>query len=654
MIAGDSRFLHRIPMRQCQSCYRQFDDALAVCPYDATKLPAPDPLVGRLVDGKYRVVSLLGSGALGRVYRAQHIQLGRTVAVKVTESPNSDKEGIERFGREAVLVARLKHPGLVAVYDFGVADGIGAYLVMEYVDGPSLREELRRGPLPPERAVAVGVQVCDALDAAHSIDLVHCGISPDNILLERTAKGETAKVADFGIARLAGAPDTTPVRAAPGLVIGDPPYMPPEQWAGGHLDERTDIYSVGCVLYEALTGRTPFSASDPIAVGRLHIGEIPAKPSSITPEIPADLESAILRALAKRPEDRFRSAREFAEALASADGPRKNASDRTSGVGSGQPRPAVNPTPTELSPGFVVNGRYRITGRLGQGGMGVVFEAVDERFGSPVALKKTLVEGEALRDAFEREARLLNELRHGALPFVFDYFFEGGAQFLVMQYVPGEDLSQKLVRNGAPFRADAVLAWADQLLDALEYLHSRTRPVIHRDIKPQNLKLTPEGSIILLDFGLAKGHPEYASRLSGASVGGFTPHYAPLEQMRGQGTDVTSDLYALGATLYHLLTGVVPPDAVTRAEEALNHRQDPLRPASKIAPAVPTTVSDILLRAMAMRRDARFGSASAMRAALQQCRSSAIPPASEADTQTLIEGEDTGAAQAGSAEDPDS
>ena len=159
----------------------------------------------------------------------------------------------------------------------------------------------------------------------------------------------------------------------------------------------------------------------------------------------------------------------------------------------------------------VLQDRYEIVRQLGRGGMGAVYLATDRRFGSTVALKQTLVSGEQLGKAFEREAKLLNSLQHASMPHVIDYFFEGEGQFLVMQFIPGEDLGHMLRARGGPFDVPNVLVWMDELLDLLDYLHTHEPPVIHRDIKPENLKLTPRGKIILLDFGLAKGLTEGGS-----------------------------------------------------------------------------------------------------------------------------------------------
>jgi eukaryotic-like serine/threonine-protein kinase len=270
-----------------------------------------------------------------------------------------------------------------------------------------------------------------------------------------------------------------------------------------------------------------------------------------------------------------------------------------------------------LSPETILQGRYRIIRQLGQGGMGAVYEALDQRLDTTVALKETLFTDERLRKQFEREARLLARLHHPALPRVSDHFSEGDGQFLVMQFIPGDDLSEMMNRKRGPFPPDQVLTWADQLLDALDYLHTQEPQIVHRDIKPQNLKLTSRGQIILLDFGLAKGQAGDISRVTtSASIFGYTPNYAPLEQIQGLGTDSRSDLYSLGATLYHLMTGVKPPDALTRAAALVNGQDDPLAAASEANPAVAPDVDAVLSKAMAQNREQRYATAADMRKAL--------------------------------------
>ena len=291
-----------------------------------------------------------------------------------------------------------------------------------------------------------------------------------------------------------------------------------------------------------------------------------------------------------------------------------------------------------LGTGDILQNRYRVKGPLGRGGMGAVYEATDLRLSRTVALKETLVETEELRRAFEREARLLANLRHPALPKVLDHFEEGEGLFLVMEFIPGDDLGRMLEREGRPFPVPEVLGWAEQLLDALEYLHALDPPVLHRDIKPANLKLVTRGQVVLLDFGLAKGSAGQMTRAGSRSVLAYSPNYSPLEQIQGAGTDERSDLYALGATLYHLLTAVKPADALTRAAALVNGQRDPLRPARELNPDVPANVSAALMRAMALNIENRPRTASEMRRELRATtpRAAATVPMEDADEVTRV------------------
>jgi serine/threonine protein kinase len=283
-----------------------------------------------------------------------------------------------------------------------------------------------------------------------------------------------------------------------------------------------------------------------------------------------------------------------------------------------------------LTPDTVLQERYRIVRQLGQGGMGAVYEAIDLRLDTVVALKETLFADERLRKQFEREARLLARLHHQALPRVSDHFTEADGQFLIMQYIPGEDLFEMQNRRQSAFPAEDVLRWADQLCDALDYLHTQDPQIIHRDIKPQNLKLMQRGQIVLLDFGLAKGSAGQMSAVtSSVSIFGYTPNYAPLEQVQGLGTDPRSDIYSLSATVYHLLTNVKPPDALSRAGAIVNGMPDPLAPADAVSAQVSRSVARVLEKAMSQKRDDRYESALQLREALQ---AAATEPASEAAT----------------------
>lgn len=274
----------------------------------------------------------------------------------------------------------------------------------------------------------------------------------------------------------------------------------------------------------------------------------------------------------------------------------------------------------------LLQGRYQIIAQIGRGGMGAVYKAIDTRLRSTIALKQTLVEGDIARRAFEREAQLLASMRHPALPRVSDHFTDENGQFLVMEFIPGDDLGAMIVKHGMPFPTSDVLNWGDRLLDALEYLHGHNPPIVHRDIKPQNMKLTDRGEIILLDFGLAKGSTAQATRsASTGSIYGYTPHYAPLEQIQGTGTGPRSDLYALAATMHHLLTGSPPPDALTRAAARINDEPDPLQPANELNPEVPAAVAAVLMQTLSQKPDQRPDSATSMRAMLRAAAQGAAP-----------------------------
>lgn len=271
-----------------------------------------------------------------------------------------------------------------------------------------------------------------------------------------------------------------------------------------------------------------------------------------------------------------------------------------------------------LAPGTIVHGRYQILRQVGRGGMGAVYEATDSRLRCRVALKEMRVQGPEAAAAFEHEAHLLASLRHPVLPAVIDHFVDDAGQFLVMQFIAGEDLETGLRKRDRPFALADVLPWLESLLGALEYLHSQQPPVVHRDIKPANLKLTPDGQIVLLDFGLAKGAVGTEETTAAPSVMGYTPRYSPLEQIDGTGTDARSDIYALGATFYHLLTGVAPRNALARASALMSREPDPMVDAHLSCAAVPPAVAAVLQKTLALARGQRYASAAALRADIRQ------------------------------------
>jgi serine/threonine protein kinase len=263
-----------------------------------------------LLGGRYALGEPLGRGGMAVVYRATDTVLGRPVAVKVlSDGLARDPAFVERFRREARAAARLAHAGVVTVFDHG-SEGDVHYIVMELVEGPTLADLLARGPLGAERTAAIGDAVLAALEAAHARGLVHRDVKAGNVML--TQAGEV-KVMDFGIARSLDAETLT----GSGTVVGSASYLSPEQVRGLTADRRSDLYSVGCVLYEALTGRPPFVGSSAIAVAHQHVSEEPVPLSSLA-RVPSSLEDVIMRALAKDPGARYESAADMRGALARA------------------------------------------------------------------------------------------------------------------------------------------------------------------------------------------------------------------------------------------------------------------------------------------------------------------------------------------------
>jgi beta-lactam-binding protein with PASTA domain len=265
---------------------------------------------GELIGDRYELGRQLGAGGMARVYLGHDRLLDRQVAVKVLSEPYaSDPQFVERFRREASAAAGLNHPNIVAVYDRGEADG-SYYIVMEYLKGPDLKQVIRsRAPLPPLEAIDNAQQILAALGAAHKRDVVHRDVKPQNVLV---AEDGHLKVTDFGIARAGAESDMTEA----GSVIGTAQYLSPEQARGDDVTAASDCYAVGIVLYEMLTGRVPFDGGPPVAVAMKQISDEPVSPRIVEPSVPRELEAVVLRALAKRPSERYRTAEEMSRALA--------------------------------------------------------------------------------------------------------------------------------------------------------------------------------------------------------------------------------------------------------------------------------------------------------------------------------------------------
>jgi eukaryotic-like serine/threonine-protein kinase len=271
-----------------------------------------DTLINTLFDGRYRILRRLGSGGMANVYLAEDEELGRRVAIKILNDRHaSDDSFVERFRREAKNAAGLSHPNIVSIYDRGEAEGT-YYIAMEYLEGRSLKDRIvAEGPLPISAAIEAARQILRALGFAHRGGIVHRDVKPHNVLLAQDGAERRYKVTDFGISRSSASQMTEA-----GSIVGTAQYLSPEQARGAAVDQRSDIYSVGIVLYELLTGKLPFTGETPLEIAMKHLSEVPKAPSSLRPEIPSDLDMVVLRALAKDPADRFESAEEMDTELA--------------------------------------------------------------------------------------------------------------------------------------------------------------------------------------------------------------------------------------------------------------------------------------------------------------------------------------------------
>ncbi|CAN5474432.1 hypothetical protein BH23ACI1_BH23ACI1_03040 [soil metagenome] len=309
-------------MIACPNCGTSYPPNVRLCPKDGTVLeghrPTEERFVGAVLQGKYRLESHLSSGGMGAVFRATHVMLNKPVAVKLIKAELvSSDDVVRRFQREARAATSLNHPGIVAVYDLGQTDDGTLYIAMELVDGRSLKDEIRRqGRIDPPRIVSIVRQVASALALAHRHHIIHRDLKPQNVMLTRDSEGrEITKLLDFGIAKTFDEVQTE--LTAPGYALGTPQYMSPEQTMGKDVDGRSDLYSLGVMLYEMLVGEVPFTDPSTPAILVKHMTETPAPPSRRRPDIgiPPFLEAVALKCLEKDPANRYQTAEELAAAL---------------------------------------------------------------------------------------------------------------------------------------------------------------------------------------------------------------------------------------------------------------------------------------------------------------------------------------------------
>jgi serine/threonine protein kinase len=621
------------------------------------------------------LIANLAQGGMGALYLAcqgEH-SMEKLCVIKTVLPHLADKEYVARFRDEAKVVVKLSHGNLVPVFDAGMAGGLSGvemYLAMDYVDGKDLRAVWNRCAkkgiaFPVDVAVFIAMQLCRGLHHAHSfsaLKLVHRDVSPPNILL--SFFGEV-KLTDFGLA----ASTLKTEKTAPGVVYGKVSYMSPEQARGEPLDGRTDLYAVGIILWELLTGRQLFPQSEPNLIERVRAPTI-EPPSTYATRVPPALDAVVMKALARDKTLRYESCEAFRAALAgflaqtspTTDTARVSAflaqlfddeieNERAARqrlledasewallqaqkpkepskrqVDSKPNTVSLSPTREPTAPktegiiGSYIDGRYLIKRLIGEGGMGLVYEAVHVEIQRRVAVKVLHAmytrQNEVLA-RFRSEARAATRIGH---PHIIDVFDSGttvdGAVYFVMEFLEGRDLMQVIEAEG-PLLPGRAIAIARQICQALMAAHKAG--ILHRDLKPENVFLIHRDGnpdfVKVLDFGIAKtmeGLTDRVGRLTNPGVAMGTPEYMAPEQAAGQQLDGRADVYAVGAILYEMMSGS-PPHEGTNVMEVLTRKATVApTPLEVLRPDVPRDLERLIMRTLAIAPDLRPPSMEAM------------------------------------------
>jgi serine/threonine protein kinase/Tol biopolymer transport system component len=531
------------------------------------------------------------------VYKARDTELERLVALKLLPAGvYARAEDRLRLAREAEAASALEHPNICPVYEVGEAPDGRLFIAMAFLEGETVAGKIARGPLKIEVAVDLAAQIASGLARAHERGIVHRGLKPSEILV--TPDGQ-ARILDFGVAVLDERTRVTGDETPAALLA----YRSPEQLRGEPADPRTDIWALGVMLYEMVTGLLPFPD------GVFHRPEDGPEPVSAVRGgdfvAPAGLDRILARALTRRPADRYSRADDFRDDLRALGREAATVPHRIDERRSGSWTAA---TPREVGP-------YRLGEVIGGGGMGIVYRAEDTRLGRTVALKflpPELTRDPVAKARFLQEARTASALDHPNLCTVYDVGETDDHQlYLAMPCYEGETLRRKIEGGPLPI-ADAV-DYALQTARGLAKAHRQG--IVHRDVKPANLIVTVDGVVKILDFGIAKLAGEAGLTRTGASVG--TPAYMAPEQIQGREVDGRTDLWALGVVFYEMLGGRRPflGDHEAALRQAILGEE--LEPLSRVRPDLPAGLERIVHRLVAGDPDDRFPTADALVAELR-------------------------------------
>ena len=544
-------------------------------------------MLGQIIHGKYRILDQISEDLLTTAYLAGDQARSELVVLKVIrpEMATSD-EFLERFRPQAEKLKRLTAPQVVRPLDSGDTEA-GAYVAFEHAESKPLGELIRaEAPLSTEQALDIVYQVALCLMNAHPHDLVHGDLRPANILI--TDEG-TVKVMDFGLAQ---GVDLSRLLAESKVERGV--YHAPELVAGEDVDGRADLYSLGAILFEMLTGEPPTMADE--------LSDADRRPGRLRSEVPPEVDDLVARCLAQDPNDRPQSADEFLEGLDE----------------------AVQGMATRAGTGIIgledalaghTLGPYRLIEKLGRGGMATVYKGYESTLDRYVAIKvlpQQFAHDPEFLTRFRREAKAIARLNHPNIVPVYSFGEEGDLTYIVMRYVEGGTLKQRL---GRPMPLKQAAKITSQIARALSYAHEQG--VIHRDVKPANVLMAEDDWPLLSDFGLARMMGS-SVQLTQTGVGIGTPAYMSPEQGQGLKVDGRSDIYSLGIMFYEMLTGQVPYQADTPLAVVLKHITAPLPTPRQVNPDIPEPIERVILKATAKDPEHRYQTAGEMVEALEK------------------------------------
>ena len=567
---------------------------------------------GAILDNRYEILAPLAEGGMGAVYRARRTLLGDEVAIKVVRQDAPDLASRERFLRESRIAARLRHPSIVSIFDFDMPPDLDPYLVMELLSGPSLRDEIgARGrlDLPDVQCIIPGI--CAALHLAHSHDIVHRDIKPANIVAHEYERGvRVYKLVDFGIANLRNTTVETRLTDAHEFV-GTVTYAAPEQLSGREVDARTDIYSLAAVVFEMLTGRVPFGGSDLMAIVAAQMTTDPPRVKQFRPELPDWIDHAITRALAKSPDDRWKTAAEFGAALC----PPGDAPTFST--------PAASPATSKLA------STYEVLERVGPGRLASdVYRGVHRALGHPVAIRILKSESHpnwtAARARFLREAKAL-QVAHPSIIQVRDYGEEPGLVYLVTDFIEGSSV-RTLLKDGGAIPWERLQPLLMQLCEAVRVLHRRSAficglsPEIMRIRQPEMAEDTPQ--LMISTAGIWEAQDLLATlnerTLRGVSMEDVELRYVAPELLTGGIIDGRSDIFTIGVIAYEMATGTVPYDGRSMPELLGRMLAGAGADPRAITPDLPAHAAVAILRALRPAPADRFATVRELGAVVQK------------------------------------